>query len=302
MARKNSAYTVIVALLFCVTAQAQEMCGFKQKPLFKITRSKFVGAGPFNFRLAVDSECRIAITSCNINWIYLFDKKGNLIDSVKCPFKECIRLMEFDEFDRLQIADNNERIIYKVNFQRDMLDSIPYDKPEDWYHALNHFYNFYNISSIPTYYCSPDYPQDNYQTRFMCSFNLYTNYNTGIMYQAQHNVIKRLGTKKNYEPVRKRDLWFSNFVSNRSKILYIDDYTRRAIYFDRSLKLYCEDFVNETFDIYDCSLHAPEAAQFDFSTCYKQQLIVGVSGFDKEFIELSSWQVPYVESPSRITR
>ncbi|MBK8846614.1 MAG: hypothetical protein IPO27_08775 [Bacteroidetes bacterium] len=292
----------IISTMCTMGVYAQQMCGLEKKVLFKIKRSKFVGPGPFNFRIAVDSESRVAITSCNIKWIFLFNKNGQLIDSVKTPFSECVRLMEFDEFDRLQIADNNERIIYKINFERDLLDSAEYTNPEEWYNQLNHFYHLYNISSIPTAYCNPAFPQDNYKTRFSYSYNLYTNYTTGFLYQANHNFIRRLGTKRNYEPLRKRDVWFSDFINTRSKILWIDDFTKRAIFFDRSLKLYCEDYINDTYDIVDCSINAPEAAQFDFSTCYKKNLIIGVSGFDATSIEVSSWSVPYVEPPAKLPR
>lgn len=273
-------------------AQVRTPCTLIQNDLFTVPRKTIIGEGPVVFKLAVNNHNVIAISSCNKKVIYFIDTNGKITDSVATPFKTCIRNMEFDEFNNLLLIENTEAFVYRINLPSKGVDKLPYNKPEDWFYYQNHYYKKYELSSIPAYYYNPAYIQEAYYTRFPYGYNLYMSYATGILYQSNFNFIKRIGDKKTYEGLKKKDLWFSDLINNKSKILLIDDANKRAVYFDRTLKLVTEDFINEQYEIIDCSRGATEAAQFDFAVNMKEDKIYGVRAFDKNLLYFSTWELP----------
>jgi hypothetical protein len=262
----------------------------KMRELFKLPISRFIGEGPFNFKIAVDSEETIALVSCNKNIIYYIARHGTVADTLVVPFTSCIRNMEFDEHDHLLIMDNEETFIYRHNRIKKRLDKIPYHKPEDWYKQLNHYYRHFEISSIPTFYVNKEYLQDAYYTRFDYSYNLWLNYQDGYIYQSAYNFIRKIGNRKTYVALRKNDLWFSERLTNKSKLLLLDRDSEVAVYFDRVLTLYVEDFKNNSIRAYPCPSRNNEGIQLDFSTNIEQRKIWGVSAIDEQTFTLAIWQ------------
>ncbi len=251
-----------------------------------------MGNGPVVFKMAVNNNNQIAISSCNKKVIYFLSANGDVIDSLSTPFKTCIRNMEFDENNNLLLIENTEAYVYRINMPSKKIEQLPYNKPEDWYYYQNQYFQYFELSSVPAYYYNPNYIQENYFTRFPYGYNLYLSYKTKLLYQSNFNFIKRIGDKKTYEGLKKKDLWFSDLINNKSKILLIDDTTKRATYFDRTLKLVTEDFIHEQSEIIDCGQGITEAAQFDFCVNMKQDKIYGISTFDKNWLYFSTWQMP----------
>ena len=259
--------------------------------LFTLQRTKIIGEGPFTFKLAVDANETIAINSCNKKTIYYVNKSGNISDSITIPFESCIRNMEFDEYDRLLIMDNEEEHIYRHDRQKKLFETFSYDKPEDWYTLQNHYYKYFEISSIPTFYNNKDYLQDAYYTRFNYSYNLWLNYSDGFIYQSAYNFIRKVGNHRTYVALKKSDLWFSERLSNKCKLLFIDLDKEAAVYYNRALILIYEDFRNNYVKEFPCSTHHGDAVQYDFATNIKQNKIWGVSDYDENTFTLSTWKI-----------
>lgn len=252
-----------------------------------------MGDGHFNFKMAVNSDEVIAFNSCNRPVVY-FIKNGMVTDSINLEYKGCVRNMEFDENDNLMVMDNEETIIYKYNHRTKALEKIPYNKPEDWYINLNHWYKFFEIGSIPTFYNNREYLQDFYYTRFDYSYNLFLNYSNGYIYQYAYNFIRKVGNRKTYLALKKDDLWFSDRLSNKCKMLLIDLEKQTVAYYNRALILIYEDFKNNRVIEYPSRVSNGEPVQLDYSTNKHQQKIWGVSDFDKNKITFSVWT--FVES------
>ncbi len=258
--------------------------------LFSVETSKVMGEGHFNFKMAVNSREVIAFNSCNRPVVYMI--KGGLIrDSIELEYKGCVRAMEFDEHDNLLIMDNEETTIYKYSYRDFTMEKLAYDKPEDWYVAQNHWYKFFEIGSIPTFYNNREYLQDFYYTRFDYSYNLYLNYNNGYIYQYAYNFIRKVGNRKTYKALSKDDLWFSDRLSNKCKMLLVDLENEIAVYYNRALVLLYEDFSNEVVLEYPCKVPNGEAVQLDFATNKLQKKIWGVSEFNKDRIVFSEWWI-----------
>ncbi|MFM7900357.1 MAG: hypothetical protein ACKPAD_00050, partial [Bacteroidota bacterium] len=218
-----------------------------------------------------------------------FIKNGKVIDSLKLEYKGCVRNMEFDEHDNLLIMDNEETTIYRFHNRTKAQEKLPYKKPEDWYRAQNHWYQFFEIGSIPTFYNNREYLQDFYYTRFDYSYNLFLNYNNGYIYQYAYNFIRKVGNRKTYLALKKDDLWFSDRLSNKCKMLLIDLEREQIVYYNRALVLIFEDFKKGTLQEYNSSVPKSEPVQLDYATNKLQEKIWGVSKFDKERIWFAAY-------------
>lgn len=281
----------VCSLLLSVKAHAQ----LEREDLFSVPRHLIMGEGQFNFKMAVSSEEVIAFNSCNRPVVY-FIKNGKVLDSLKLEYKGCIRNMEFDEHDNLLIMDNEETTIYRFHNRTRAQEKLPYKKPEDWYRAQNHWYQFFEIGSIPTFYNNREYLQDFYYTRFDYTYNLYLNYQNGYIYQYAYNFIRKVGNRKTYLALKKDDLWFSDRLSNKCKMLLIDLENERIVYYNRALVLIFEDFKKGSQQEYKSNVPDGEPVQLDYSTNKLQQKIWGVSKFDKEQIWFSAYTMVKVKS------
>ena len=280
-------------LILCATfGYAQVTKGpFIKTDLFSIDRDKLFGEGNFTYRLAVDADEVIAFNSCSEPYVYFLSSNGDILDKIELEYKGCLRNMEFDEFDNLLMMDNEETKIYKYIRRTKTVEILPYNKPEDWYKNINHFYKFFEIASIPTYYNNPDYYQDFFKTRFHYSYNLWLNYEDGFIYQFAYNFIKKVGNHKIFTALRKSDLWFSDRLSNKCKPLLVNLQNETAVYYDRALNLYYEDFKNGLLYEWPCAEGHDEAVQLDYSTNKNQKKIWGVGFFDSKKVTFSTWQV-----------
>lgn len=277
-------------MIFNSSASAQYNY-LNKKDLFTIATSTLIKGGAFTYRIAVNSEEIIAVNSCNQPRITFLDSTGKIIDSILLDYRGCLRNMEFDEYDNLLMMDNEEKNIFKWNHQTKKVETIPYNKPEDWYKQINHYYRAFELSSIPTYYVNPDYPQDFYYSRFPYSYNLWLNYNNGFIYQCAYNFLKKIGNHTTYVKLNKGDIWFSERLSNKCKLLMIDLEKETAVYYDRSLNLIYEDFKNDIVDVNYCAQGVREAVQLDFATNMQQKKIWGVCRFDWNTITFSCWTI-----------
>ncbi len=259
-----------------------------RQELFSIQRNLIMGEGQFNFKMAVNSEELIAFNSCNRPVVY-FIKDGIVKDSLLLEYKGCIRNIEFDENDNLLIMDNEEKTIYRYSYRNWALEKLPYNKPEDWYTLQNHWYKFFEIGSVPTFYNNREYLQDFYYTRFDYSYNLYLNYNTGYIYQYAYNFIRKVGNRKTYLALKKDDLWFSDRLSNKCKMLLIDLDREAVVYYNRALILMYEDFKNNKIIEYSSPVPLSEPVQLDYATNKQQNKIWGVSGFNKDKINFATY-------------
>ncbi|MFM7768811.1 MAG: hypothetical protein ACKO9S_13255 [Bacteroidota bacterium] len=273
--------TLLVAVLMQLSFVANAQ--LEREELYSIPRNLIMGDGQFNFKMAVNSEEVIAFNSCNRPMVY-FIKNGKVIDSLKLEYKGCVRNMEFDEHDNLLIMDNEETTIYRFHNRTKAQEKLPYKKPEDWYRAQNHWYQFFEIGSIPTFYNNREYLQDFYYTRFDYSYNLFLNYNNGYIYQYAYNFIRKVGNRKTYLALKKDDLWFSDRLSNKCKMLLIDLEREQIVYYNRALVLIFEDFKKGTLQEYNSSVPKSEPVQLDYATNKLQEKIWGVSKFDQERI------------------
>lgn len=278
-------YPVAVLLvLFTTLVHAQLV----REELFSINRSLIMGEGQFNFKIAVNSEEVIAFNSCNRPVVY-FIKNGMVTDSILLEYKGCIRNMEFDENDNLLIMDNEERIIYRYSYRNKALEKLNYNKPEDWYILQNHWYKFFEIGSVPTFYNNREYLQDFYYTRFDYSYNLYLNYSNGYIYQYAYNFIRKVGNRKTYLALKKDDLWFSDRLSNKCKMLLIDLERQAVVYYNRALILIYEDFKNGRLLEYAAPAPSGEPVQLDYATNKQQRKIWGISSFSKDKINFVAY-------------
>lgn len=262
----------------------------EREDLYAVPRHLIMGEGQFNFKMAVNSEEVIAFNSCNRPLVY-FIKNGKVLDSLKLEYKGCLRQIEFDEHDNLLIMDNEEKTIYRFHNRTRAQEKLPYNKPEDWYRALNHWYQFFEIGSIPTFYNNREYLQDFYYTRFDYTYNLYLNYNNGYIYQYAYNFIRKVGNRKTYMALKKDDLWFSDRLSNKCKMLLIDLEQEQIVYYNRALVLIFEDFKTGKQMEYKSNVPNGEPVQLDYSTNKLQQKIWGVSKYDERLIYFSAYSL-----------
>ena len=259
-----------------------------KEELFSVDRHLIMGDGQFNFKLAVNSEGTIAFNSCNRPVVY-FINNGFVKDSIIMEYKGCVRNMEFDENDNLLIMDNEEKTIYRYNYRTHAVEKLPYNKPEDWYIYQNHWYQFFEIGSVPTFYNNREYLQDFYYTRFDYSYNLYLNYSNGYIYQYAYNFIRKVGNRKTYLALKKDDLWFSDRLSNKCKMLLINLEREVVVYYNRALVLIFEDFKNNSIQEYSSPVPNGEPVQLDYATNKLQLQIWGVSNFTKEKITFAAY-------------
>ena len=283
-------YIILALLLLNIPSSAQEGRLIRTE-LFTIPTEKVEGASGYSFKIAVDSKERNAFNACSRPYIYIFTSEGVQVDSVKLPNDKCVRSMEFDEYDDLIIMDNNETAIYKYSTQYKKLESLPYTKPEDWFKQLNHFYKLFELPSIPTYYSNNDYLQDFYFTRFPYSYNLYLNYKNGFIYQAHYNYIKKINSHTTYANMKKEDVWLSDNLTPKSKILLINDDNKSVLYYDRFYNLIYENTTNNKTVVNAALAANSEPARFDYCTNIKQEKVFGISGFNKRSITISSWKL-----------
>jgi hypothetical protein len=153
----------------------------------------------------------------------------------------------------------------------------------------NHWYKFFEIGSVPTFYNNREYLQDFYYTRFDYSYNLYLNYSNGYIYQYAYNFIRKVGNRKTYLALKKGDLWFSDRLSNKCKMLLIDLEREVVVYYNRALVLIFEDFKNGRILEYSSPVPNGEPVQLDYATNKQQKQIWGVSNFTKDKITFSAY-------------
>ncbi len=257
--------------------------------LFHIPTDKFPEASGYSFKIAVNSKELIAFNACSQPMVYLYNAKGEQVDSVKLPTSKCVRALEFDESDNLLVMDNDEQHIYRYNVYSHKLEALNYTKPEDWFVLLNHYYKNFEIQSIPTYYSNNDFLQDFYFTRFNYSYNLYLNYKNGFIYQPHYNFIKKIDNHKSYVSLKKENYWFSENLTPKSKLLLLSDEKKYIVYYDRFYNLIYENFTTGKITV-NAALEAnSEPARFDYATNSDQAKIYGISGFNKKEIVISSW-------------
>ena len=263
-------------------------CQLVKENLFTIDRHLIMGTGQYNFKMAVNSEGIIAFNSCNRPVVYFIDQ-GKIKDSISLEYKGCIRNIEFDENDNLLIMDNEEKTIFRYNHRDYAMEKLPYNKPEDWYIYQNHWYKFFEIGSVPTFYNNREYLQDFYYTRFDYSYNLYLNYSNGYIYQYAYNFIRKVGNRKTYLALKKGDLWFSDRLSNKCKMLLIDLEREVVVYYNRALVLIYEDFKNGKMLEYSSPVPSGQPVQLDYATNTHQKKIWGVSNFTEDKITFSAY-------------
>lgn len=291
---KSKKNKIISCFIFLILLSVKMMAGapspLSKTDLFTIPAKYLEGSGTYSFKIAVDESENIAFSSCSRPVIYFFTKKGILTDSLKVPFSGCIRMMEFDEYDNLLILDNNESVMCRYYRETKRTEQIKYTKPEDWYNQLNHYFRNFELPSIPANYYNKEYTQDFFESRFQYNYNLYLNFENGYIYQGFYNIIKRIPNHKTYMGVKKEDIWVSDLVSIRSKLLMIDEKNETAVYFDRFYNLIYEDFKNNVVYPTTCVAVNSEPARYDYSVNKKQDKIYGVSSFDKYGVTISTWK------------
>jgi hypothetical protein len=282
----------LLLLLLCpVIVHAQEGRMIKTE-LFTIPTEKVEGAAGYTFKIAADSKENIAFNACSRPMIYIYNNMGLEIDSIKLPTEKCVRALEYDEYDNLLIMDNNEQSIYRYNPKYKKLETLPYGKPEDWFNLLNHYYKNFELPSIPTYYSNNDYLQDFYFTRFSHSYNLYLNYKNGFIYQAHYNFVKKINNHKSYANMKKEDVWLSDNITPKAKVLLVSDENKSIVYYDRFYNLIYENTTTGSVVVNAALGSGSEPARFDYCTNIKQDKIFGISGFNKRSITISSWRLP----------
>jgi hypothetical protein len=285
----NKFRLLLLTIILNCTAFAQDgkLLRFE---LFSIPTSKFTNAAGYSFKVAVDSKERIAFNACSLPMVYIYDSTGTQVDSIKLGFSACVRNMEFDADDNLLIMDNDELNIYRFNFKYRKLETHVYQKPEDWFRLLNHYFKSFEISTIPTYYSNNDYLQDFYNTRFNYSYNLFLNQKNGYIYQCHYNFIKKIPNHKMYTSLKKDNYWISDNISIRTKVLMINDEKKAAYYYDRFYNIIYEEFNSGKVVVNAALTPNSEAARFDYSTNIKQEKIWGISSFNKKQIMISYWR------------
>lgn len=288
MIRKHTLFITIFLLSFNAKAQEGKL---ERQFLFSIPSEKFKSAAGFNFKIAVDAKENVAINACSKPFVYIYNTSGEQIDSVSLPFGTCIRNMEYDVSDNLLIMDNDELNIYRYVSKYHKLETHPYAKPEDWFNLLNHYYKNFELATLPTYYSNNDYLQDFYTTRFSYSYNLFLNYKDGYIYQCHYNFIKKINNHKLYTSQKKNNIWLSDNISIRTKILLIDADKHAAVYYDRFYNLIYENFDSGLVTVNAALAPNSEAARFDYAVNSKQNKIFGISSFNRMMVEISSWEL-----------
>lgn len=283
-------YLILLILLIGTLTKAEEGRLIKTD-LFSIPTSMFEASSGHSFKIAVDGKENIAFNACSNPVVYFFKTDGTLFDSIRIPAKQCVRMMEFDEYDNLLVMDNNEQQIYKYNPSTQKIETIEYQKPEDWYRLLNHYFRYFELQSIPTYYSNNDYLQDFYSTRFAYSYNLFMNYHNGFIYQAHYNFVKRINNKKTYVNLKKSDYWLSDNLSPKSKILLVNDSSKQVVYYDRFYNLIYENCETGKLTVNAALVANSEPARFDYTSGIKQEKIYGISSFNKKQIVISCWKL-----------
>ncbi len=281
---------LLLVFLACYSSHAQEGRLYRTD-LFTIPTEKVEGVSGYSFKMAADSKENIAFNACSRPYVYIFNISGEQIDSIKLPNEKCVRALEYDEYDNLLIMDNNEQNIYRYSSKFRKLETLPYAKPEDWFTLLNHYYKHFEIPSIPTYYSNNDYLQDFYFTRFTYSYNLFLNYKNGYIYQAHYNYIKKINNHKSYANMKKEDIWLSDNLTPKSKILLVNDMNKSVVYYDRFYNLIFENTSQNKIVVNPALEANSEPARFDYCTNIKQEKIFGISGFNKRSISISSWKL-----------
>lgn len=282
-------YCLFTLLFFNLSFGFAQEGRLARTELFTISTSRFEGASGYSFKIAVDSKENIAFNACSRPVIFIYNNKGEQIDSIELPFKKCVRTLEYDEDDNLLIMDNDEMNIFKYQKKYRKLETLPYSKPEDWYNLLNHYYRNFDLPTIPTYYSNNDYLQEFYSTRFKYSYNLFINYKNGFIYQCHYNFIKKIDNHKIYVNLKKPNYWLSDNLSLKSKLLLVDDERKTAIYYDRFYNLIYENFITGYVSVNAALEPNSEAARFDYSVNKNQDKVFGISGFNKAAIHISSW-------------
>jgi len=259
--------------------------------LFNIPGKYLEGTTTYSFKVAVDENEIIAFNSCSRPVIYFFTNRGTLIDSIPVPFEGCIRNMEFDEYDNLLMMDNAETTMCRYYRDKKRIEKIKYTKPEDWYNQLNHYYRNFELASIPTNYYNKLYTQDFFESRFVYNYNLYLNFNDGFIYQGFYNIIKKINHHRTYMGAKKADIWVSDQVSIRSKLLLLNEKNKTVVYYDRFYTLIYEDFANNI--VYPVTTVAVNSgpARYDYAVNKKQKKIFGISSFSPDGVTISTWQI-----------
>lgn len=279
--------TFLLLTSYCSNAQEGRLI---RTELFTIPTEKVEGPSGYTFKIAADSKENIAFNACSRPYVYIFTNAGVQIDSVKLPNDKCVRAMEFDEYDNLLIMDNDEQKIYRYSLQYKKLETLPYAKPEDWFNLQNHYYKNFELPSIPTYYSNNDYLQDFYFTRFAYSYNLFLNYKNGFIYQAHYNFLKKINNHKTYANMKKDDMWLSDNITPKSKVLLVNDDNKSVLYYDRFYNLIYENTQTGAVVVNAALSSGSEPARFDYCTNQKQEKVFGISGFNKRSITISSWR------------
>jgi len=287
-----SATPIITALLlFLITGALGQEGRLIRTELFNIPTESVGSASGYTFRIAADSKENIAFNACSRPVIFLYTPTGQITDSIELPSTKCVRAMEFDEYDKLLVMDNDEQRIFRYDPASRKLETLPYKSPEDWYKLLNHYFKAFDIPTIPTYYSNNDYLQDFYFTRFSHSYNLYLNYKNGHIYQVHYNLIKLIRNRKSYVDMTKSDIWLSDNITPKSKLLLVDDERKAVVYYDRFYNLIYEN-TTVGFSVVNAALASgSEPARFDYCTNINQEKIFGVSAFNKKKITISSWKL-----------
>src|SRR6187549_193176 len=108
-------YCLLLLLACSLTSSRAEEGKMIRNELFTIPTSLFEQSSGFSFKIAADSKENIAFNACSRPVVYLYHIDGNVYDSIRIPAKQCVRMMEFDEYDNLLIMDNNEQAIYRYS-------------------------------------------------------------------------------------------------------------------------------------------------------------------------------------------
>lgn len=289
MTRLIKKINILIVILSVFLSFESNAYPFVKKKLFEIPSSLIQGSSAYTFKIAANSKKEIAIYCCSKPVIYIFSTEGLIKDSIPLPFSNCIRMLEFDAQDYLLIMDNEEKYIYRYYSENRRLEKIEYKVPEDWFRQLNHYFRHFEIPSIPTYYYNKDFTQDFYTSRFPYHYNLFLNHHNGYIYQCAYNYIKKINNHKTYTGAKKDELWVSDYISIRSKMLLIDDNNKIAVYYDRFYNIIYEDFKNNRVVPVPAVDANSEPARFDYCVNKDQRSIFGISLFNRNTIEISEW-------------
>jgi hypothetical protein len=91
--------------------------------------------------------------------------------------------------------------------------------------------------------------------------------------------------------MKKEDVWLSDNLTPKSKILLVNDDAKSVLYYDRFYNLIYENTTNGKTVVNAALVTNSEPARFDYCTNIKQEKIFGISGFNKRSITISSWKL-----------